>query len=153
MIQIDQSIKIEQTSQDTVLGMSNTCKRTIVIPAKVKQEAFILLKNQGKSHDIACYEIFAIGIFILLKPYLANTIRQGEYIVIDTEYTGQEAKIKSVLLQFMKLHGFKISKDQIFFDQVGKASGAHQIAWRVQRKKEKADYIVRLEEMLHLLGK
>lgn len=38
-IEVDQSVKIEDTAGDTVLAFSNDVQRAIVIPAAVKREA------------------------------------------------------------------------------------------------------------------
>ena len=95
MIEIDQSIKIEQTAQDTILAMSNGVKRTILIPANVKRELIDIQRRQGKSRNTARYRLFATGLFILLRPHLSKIIEHDEQIMIDTEYIGQESKIKS----------------------------------------------------------
>jgi hypothetical protein len=44
-----------------------------------------------------------------------------------------------------------LSKRQIFFAQVGKKSGAHKMAWGVQRGNLKADCVITLHELLPFL--
>jgi hypothetical protein len=150
-IEIDQSVKIEQTSKDTVLAMSGMFQRTILIPAKVKRKALRVLKKRGKSRNIARYQLFAAGLFILLRPYLNKIVRRREQIMIDVEYTGQDDKIKGMLLRYIRREGHKIPTDSIFFARVGKSSNAHQAGWKVQRGQTQADYKVSLKELDPLL--
>ena len=49
--------------------------------------------------------------------------------MIDTEYVGQEDKIKGALLEYARQKGLDLSKRQVFFAQVGKKSKAHKMAW------------------------
>lgn len=151
MIEIDQSNKIERTAQNTVLAMCNNCKRAILIPAAVKREALESLRGKGKGRNIACYQLFAASLFILLEPHLANIVKNKEQIMIDTEYVGQEDKIKGALLECAHQKGLDLSAQQIFFAQVGKKSKAHKIAWGVQRGDRKADHVVKLRELLPFL--
>ena len=150
-IEIDQSVKIEQTAQDTVLAMANNITRSIIIPAKVKREALNGLRNQNKNLQTAYYKLFAAGVFLLLRPHLYTICQQGEAIIIDTEYVGQEAKIKGMLLRYIYQDGFRISKNNIYFARVGKSSKAHIVGWEVQRKLQNADCVVSLEEIMALL--
>jgi len=151
MIEIDQSNKIERTAQNTVLAMCNSCRRTILIPAGIKREAIESLRSNGKSRNIAYYQLFATSLFILLEPHLAIIIKNKEQIMIDTEYTGQEDKIKGILLECAHRKGIDLSAQQIFFGQVGKKSKAHKMAWGVQRGVHKADHVVKLHELLPFL--
>jgi hypothetical protein len=151
MIEIDQSNKIERTEKDTVLAMSNRHKRAILIPAKVKRDALKILRESGKSRNIAHYQLFAISVYLLILPYLPVIMRYKEHIMIDTEYTGQEDKIKGSLLECIYQEGFIVPKNRIFFAQVGKSSKAHKIAWMVQRGLIQADHTISLEELLPFL--
>lgn len=151
MIEIDQSSKIERTSQNTVLAMCDGHKRTILIPARVKREALAMLRSNGKGRNIAYYQLFAVGLFILLEPHLHDIIKHKENIMIDKEYVGQEDKIKGMLLGYAHSKGLDLSKRQVFFAQVGKKSAAHKMAWEVQRGDRKADCIIKLDDLLPFL--
>ena len=151
MIEIDQSIKIEQTAQATTLAMSGPMnKRSIQIPAKVKRQALLYLRSKGKNRNAARYILFAAAIFLLLQPDLVDIARRRERIAIDVEYTGQDNVIRGILLQYIRTEcGFPA--DRIFFLQVGKSSSAHQLAWSVNKGDVNADHIVTWDELRNLL--
>ena len=66
-IEIDQSVKIEETAHDTVLAFSNGARCAIVIPAAVKRQALAYLQKRGKSRKIAVIMVFVAGLFLLLR--------------------------------------------------------------------------------------
>jgi hypothetical protein len=150
-IEIDQSNKVERTDKDTILALSNGKRRAIVISAKVKRDAIVWMKLQKKSDKTIYLHLFTAGLFILLHPYLADIIKHNERIIIDDEYTGQESKIRGMLLRHIHKAGFQLAKDNILFAQIGRASTAHVLAWQVQRKFTTADYAVRLDDLIGLL--
>lgn len=150
-IEIDQSVKIEQSAQDTILAMANDLTRAIIIPANVKRIALNDMRRQGKNQRTAYYKLFAAGLFLLLKPRLQTICQQDEIIVIDTEYVGKEAAIKGMLLRYIQQQGISIPKNHIYFAQVGKSSSAHIVGWQVQRKLRNADEVISLEEIRTLL--
>ncbi len=150
MIEIDQSNKIERLEKDTILAFSNNIQRTIVIPARVKQKMFVRMRKRGMSRKNACIWMFSAGVFLLLKPYLAKIIKRDDLITIDTEYTGQNANIKGMILRHAMNSGFRLQKDRIHFAQIGKSSGAHKLAYHVQQGKTQSDSWIKLEEFLEL---
>lgn len=151
MIEIDASRKIEETARDSVLAMAGNVNRTLLIPAASKREAFEHLKTRRKPRSIACYQIFAAGLFLLMRPSLPVITRNGWRIQIDIEYTAQDDKIKGMLLRYIRGEGHCISKNAITFETVGKRSPAHVAAWRVQRGLEPPDHTVQRHELLELL--
>lgn len=92
IIEVDQSIKIERPG-DTVLAFANGISHAIIIPSQVKTEAFRALWKRGKSRKIARIMLFSACIYLLVKDSLPDIQR----IIIDEEYTGQEANIRSFL--------------------------------------------------------
>ena len=150
-IEVDQSNKIERTEKDTILALSNDERRAILIPARVKREAIAWLKRRKKSSKMIYLRLFAAGLFILLRPRLANIIKRGQQIVIDTEYEGHESKIKGMLLRYAHAAGFQLSKEAVSFARVGKSSSAHQTAWQVQRGRLAPDHRVSLNELIELV--
>jgi len=146
-LQIDQSNKIERTERDTVLALSNDQQRAIVIPAQIKREVIVALKNRHQGGQKLQIYLFAVGLFILLRPCLADVIRRKQQIVIDIEYEGHEDKIKSMLLRYARAAGFQLSSEIVTFARVGKSSRAHQIAWQVQRGKRAPDHCVSQNEL------
>lgn len=151
MIEIDQSNKTERLEKDTILAFSNQHQYTISIPSSIKRNMLDHLQAKGKDRKNACLWIFSAGVFLLLKPYLPAIIKQHEIIVVDTEYTGHEANIKSMILRHCYSIGLSLPAHQIRFDQIGKSSSAHKAAYNVQRGKAKVDKRIRLEEMLELM--
>ncbi|MCA9948910.1 MAG: hypothetical protein KDE48_04650 [Anaerolineales bacterium] len=109
------------------------------------------LRRKGKSRKGACLWIFSAGVFLLLKPYLSEIINRDEPIIIDTEYTGQDANIKGMILRHAMNSGFYLQKDSIIFSQIGRASTAHELAYYVQQGKTQAHFQIRLEDFLDLL--
>jgi hypothetical protein len=61
-IQVDQSIKIEQTNQDTVLALANDEDFAVIIPASVKREALERLRSTKRNKKTVCLQLFAAGI-------------------------------------------------------------------------------------------
>ncbi len=151
MIEIDQSVKIEQTAQNTILAMANSMRYTILIPANVKRKLIAVQRKQGKSRNTARYRLFAAGLFVLLRPHLPEIIKHDEQIMIDPEYIGQDSKIKSMLLRHAHNAEFDLQARSVFFAPVGKSSNAHRAGWRVQRGLDSANHVVRFDELASLL--
>lgn len=146
-LEVDQSVKIKQTSGDTVLALSNDQEFSIVIPARVKRKAIVSLRQRGWYGRRAILACFAAGLFLLLRQSRA----QSNLIVIDQEYEGHGRDIKGVLLRHLRSAGIGISANKITFGRVGKRSGAHQVAWAVHRGKRAPDYTTTLDEFLSIL--
>ncbi len=142
-IEIDQSIKIEQTNRDTIIAFSNSKSKTLLISAKIKKELKKIFRQQDKSR-VFVYKTFAVLIYILIKQDL-DKIQQ---IIIDKEYWDKEALIKNLLLQIIRKAGREFPKNNISFRQIGKASKAHLLAYSVYSKKAKPDIIIRLNNFL-----
>jgi len=149
-IEVDQSNKIERIERDTVLALSDDRQYAIVIPAKVKRKVTFRLRRKGTRKTIYL-RLFAAGLFILLRAHLADIIGRGEQIFIDAEYEGHESKIKGMLLRQVYAAGIRLPKEMVTFAPLGDRSGAHHVAWQVQRGKRAPDYRVSLEELLALL--
>ncbi len=151
MIELDQSQKIERFEQDTVLAFANKIQGSLVIPARVKRKMLVRLRRKGKNRKGACLWIFSAGVYLLLKPYLSEIINRNELIIIDTEYTGQDANIKGMILRHVVNSGFNLRKDRIIFAQIGRSSAAHELAYCVQQGRTQAHFRIRLEDFLDLL--
>ena len=146
VVEVDQSIKIEEHG-DTVLAFANSISFAIVIPDAVKQESLSVLRRKGKSTETARLMLFAAGLYFLLRDYLHRIDR----VVIDVEYTGKDAAIRSFLLRYIWQSQPEFEPEQIVFELVGKDSPADRKA-RSVRLKEDANYrVVTTKEMSALL--
>jgi hypothetical protein len=145
-IKVDQSVKIEQTSDDTVLAYADDKQFAILIPAQVKRRALVYLRGRGWFGKRAVLPCFAAGLFLLLQDIAS----QVTLITIDREYQGHEADIQAMLLRHMRQAGLEFSPDVIRFERLGKKSRAHQRAWGVQRGKITPDHEVTVEEFLEV---
>lgn len=125
-IEIDQSGKIEDTNKPTVVGFSNSKHRTVIILSTEKQKLQKYFRQIGKP-NVYRYKTFAILISILLKnEHLSQ-------IIIDTEYVGQDALIKSYLLNLLRKNRKFFDKKDIIFKPIGKKSRAHILAYSAYR--------------------
>lgn len=147
-IEVDQSVKIEETARDTVLAFSNGIRRAIVIPAAVKRKALAYLWERGKSRKVAVIIVFAAGLFLLLR----DEVKFIDLAIIDREYTGYDALIRNRLLQFFRTAGLRVSPDVFVFGYVGKRSKAHDLAMKVHRDKHIPDCLITLKELLDVLN-
>ena len=91
--------------------------------------------------------------FLLLESHLAEIIKHNELIVIDTEYTGHEANIKSMILRHCWNAGLGVRPEMFSFAQIGKSSDAHKLAYSVWQGVVKPDQQVEIREFLRLLWK
>lgn len=146
IIEIDQSGKVENTHQDTIIAFSNNSVGTIVMRAKEKREVQKVFRKIGKPRMFV-YRVFAILIFILIKNHLKNSYQ----IVIDEEYSGQENLIKSFLVREIKKIQPGFIASNIVFKRIGRKSRAHYFAYGVATGKKLADRSVSSKEVLKFL--
>jgi len=142
-ITIDQSNKIEYTSQDTVIAYANGKKKSLLIKAKDKRILEKLFRQANKP-DIFVYKTFAILLFLLIK----DDIKKIHSLTIDHEYWGKEPLIKNFLLQTIRKNGFVFAADAIHFGLIGKKDPSHIKAITTYRKKDKPDLIVSFKKVL-----
>lgn len=92
-VEVDQSGKMEVLTVDTVLAFSDGISASILVPATVKREAHKQLKARGVKRKMIIVRMFAAGLFLLLVDHLESI----ETMVIDVEYEGWDAEIRSVI--------------------------------------------------------
>ncbi len=144
IVEVDQSGKVEDTKEDTVLAFANGITRTVLIPATVKRDCVTLFHLMGQKGKVFYLQLFAIALFFLLKEHGAHLSN----IIIDEEYYGREGDIKRYLLNLLNRAGTPVTGTQIHFGYVGKASAAHDVAIATLRGKKKPDKILTLAELL-----
>jgi hypothetical protein len=143
-VEVDQSVKVEQTHQHTVLAFSDGAHRAILIPAGVKRACQQELRAKGVKPGMIVLRIFAAGILLLLENQMHNIAS----VTIDTEYEGKEGEIKGLLLRFIRSWVPAFPSEAITFRQIGKKSPAHRLAWETHRAEWKPNRVVTLEELL-----
>ncbi len=130
--QVDQSRKIENTSEGTIIAVANEdFAYTLKIPAKVKRELQTHFRSVGEP-TLFIYKTFAAGLFILLNAYNMKI----NSVEIDKEYPGHEELIGSMLKTLFKSFGVG-SRINLAFGLVGKSSPAHDAAYKVTARKER----------------
>lgn len=148
-VEIDQSGKIEETNKDTILALSNNIEYSICLPSSVKKQALEILRRKKQGDKVIFLKIFAFGLFLLLEPYLNDL----SAVFIDNEYPGNEASIKSILLEFIKRTTGRYPSFTIDFILVKKNSLAHHVAWGASTKfnQRKVNKVVKAKEILRLV--
>jgi len=133
--EVDQSIRVEEYTKDTVIAIANKENNfSVVIPRKVKRTLRNdLLKFDSKEFTPA---MFAFGI--------VSAIKHSKLIVhelaIDIEYPGHENIITGIISSVFP-------QIEIDFVQIGKKSPAHYSAYSVYKKQKTADYIADINDI------
>lgn len=135
MVEIDQSIKVEQTNEDTIIAMANGIQAAIRIPAKVKREMIAILRKRNKTGKQFSLWLFAAGVYLLIR----DRLDQIDMLVIDREYMGHEDSIKAMLARWCWQNTRTRTIPIISFSQIGKHSPAHALAWGAHHKQKIAN--------------
>ncbi len=144
IVQVDQSGKVEDTAQDTILALANGITFTIRIPSTVKRECITVLRRSGITGKTMYNQLFATGLFFLLK----DKIQELDKVIIDIEYIGREAQIKEHLVQLLRrVHG-TVESHRIQFEYIGEHTAADEIARQTLHKKRRPDEVINLEMIL-----
>lgn len=128
--QIDQSGKIEQTEKVTVLAAANGKIYAVTISAKNKRRLQELFRQAAKP------TLFIDAVFSVLLFYLLKQIEKEVIVEVDIEYPGHTKIIEQMLAQLTE------AEREIRWVLVGKTSNAHDIAYKVYRKKLKIGKIL-----------
>ena len=144
MLEVDQSGKIGDTKQATVLACANDIQRAILIPASVKRECVHRLRNKGMAGGTLYLHLFVRGLFFLLSDILAR----GEMVMIDEEYPGHEREIKQQLLNLCKRNRLEIDPTLIRFGRIGKKSNVHILALATLQGHRKPTRLLDVDELL-----
>lgn len=128
----------------TVVAFSNDDSLAILIPAMVKRECVQRLRQRGKTGTVLYMQLFAVGLYLLLK----ENARDFSQVTIDIEYPGHYAEIKLYLLNMLWWAGIDVEAERFQFQRIGKKSPAHEKAWKVFTGAAKPDRIIDFEEIL-----
>lgn len=148
-IEVDQSGKVEQTNRSTVLAYSNSRRYAVEVLSTTKQEILRRLREEGRSSRASVQLVFAALVALLLK----DVVEQADSVVIDSEYTGQDAAIKGQLLAFLDQMQVQYEPHHMSFGYIGKHSPAHELAISVTRGKARANRRITLDELWAVLTK
>ena len=143
--EIDQSGKLEYTSHDTVLAISNGKSFSVALKAADKrllQKMYRKLFNKNRQF---VYEVFSALVYILL-----HQVKPNNQVTIDKEYPGKEALIKLHVIEYDKSKQ-KDLKEIINFGLVGKKSPAHKLGYLTFKKQKKPDKIISVEEIVKII--
>src|SRR5436309_2945288 len=108
IVEVDQSGKIEETNQNTVLAFSNDAKYSILISSAVKQECLRVLREHGLTGQTLYTQLFTAVLYFLLRGHLDNL----SCVIVDTEYVGKDAEIRQHLLNLFRRGGYRIEASQ-----------------------------------------
>lgn len=143
-IQVDQSGKIEVLTVDTVLAFSNEITTTLLVSATAKREAYQSLKSRGVKPKMIGIQMFAAGLFLLLRGYLAVI----DTVTVDVEFEGWEGEIRGLLLAHIRQQAPNFPKECIVFKHVGRKARCHTIALATYRGKRKPNKRITGGELL-----
>lgn len=143
-IEIDTSSRLDQ-SGETVFAFSNHIQKAIVIKQKTRDQALNQFIGKNLKREL---RLFSACIYYLIEDHL----KMLQEIKIDQEYPGHENEIKWIILNIIKKQNPK-SKAIIRFENIGKKSQAHKVAWKTLRKERKAERVISSQEILSILFK
>lgn len=132
---IDQSGKIEDTAKNSVIAGVNGNRYAVIVPAKEKRNLQEKFRRVGLPTLFIDYT-FAICLYFIIK----ESGSKFTYIV-DIEYPGHEKIIYNILEDLFK------EEIIVFWKRIGKNSKAHDLAYKVFKKKIILGKILKSEEI------
>ena len=140
-VEVDQSIRIEQLNQDTIIGIgTNRMEFACRLPAKIKRHYNERFRRIGKPRFCAPMVFAAAVIVAINKSNVSPT-----HIVIDEEYTGYENVIKSLIVS-------EFPHTEVSIERIGRKSPAHKAAYETHLKHRKADARISKAEIRSVLS-
>ena len=118
--QIDQSGKVEDTSKDTVVAYANDSIGAVILSAKEKRRLQELFRQAGTPRLFIDY-VFSALLITLLRSVNA------QHVTVDIEYPGHTKVIDALVA--------RSTLTTIRWQSIGKHSSAHDIAYKVYKKK------------------
>lgn len=143
-IEVDQSIKIEQTKQDTAIGVSNGKQYSVLISRHIKRKLEIDFRKAGIRHLFA-FRTFVAGVVLAIE-YM--NISHLSDVVIDVEYPGKDRMVKSIFLEMWSRRHDLVP--DVRFHLIGKKSKAHEACYLVTRGIRKPDKVLGYGELKKL---
>lgn len=136
--EIDQSGKVEETSQNTVIALSNSKNFSVMITAREKRKLQEYFRRNGTPK---------LFVYITFTTLLIEVIKHAGFkvsvnILIDTEYPGHEKPITKMLHRFIDTDTVCLS-----WGFVGRGSKSHDLAIKVFKGKLKANENLKAEKV------
>ena len=145
IVEAEQSIKIEQTHADTIIGVSNGKGCAVVVPRQVKRKLEKDFRKAGIPRLFA-YRTFIARLVLTLEQAAFKNLSD---LVIDIEYTGQERRLRSIFLVMWSLRHDHIP--DVSFRLIGKKSRAHKVGYQTMNGKRKADAVLTYKQLKNLI--
>ena len=142
-IEIDQSGKVEDTSKDTILCISNDVHHTVFVSKQSKRSLQRVFRQNGMIRN---YVLFT---FTALLALLLKQSKPMHHVIIDEEYKGKDKIILCILHEMLDLDTIP----PISFGRIGKLSPAHVRAKAVATKVKKPSRIISSESLLRVIKK
>ena len=110
-VEIDQSIKVEQTHADTRIGVvRGDEKLLVVVDADLKRKLLGLLRRR----NVRAPHVRLFGVLLHLALRESKMLKPGDILVIGEEYPGQENRLRDMLASRLS-----IDRALILFMRVG----------------------------------
>ncbi|MEK7500182.1 MAG: hypothetical protein AAB649_06270 [Patescibacteria group bacterium] len=132
-IEIDQSVKIEQLSRDTIIALSNDIEFTVTISSKIKRKLQQEFRTLGKQ-KLFRYRTFMAGVVLLVHYAPLKNIPS---VTLDREYAGHEKILRSMFFEMWTRYHSELPMFEI--KEIGKRSRAHDVGYRTLKGKKKVD--------------
>jgi len=145
IIEVDQSIKIERTNQDTTIGLATKDKEfSVLISRQIKRQIQTLFRRAGKPR-LFVYRTFVAAVVLSIKHSGWKNITD---VTIDIEYKGNERQLRSIFLEMWSRVEDEVP--DISFREIGKRSRAHYACYSVTIGKKEPDKKLTIGELKRL---
>ncbi|HHY55122.1 MAG TPA: hypothetical protein GYA08_06765 [Chloroflexi bacterium] len=148
-VYVDVSAKLEQWSKASAVAVSNGATIVCFVPARVKQRLRQALLNRYDAKTVK-YRAFAILVYAAIKDELL----QIKQVVLDQDYTGNEAEVtvRNVLLSLLRKQNPNIPASFVRFQRV-RGSNADRLARDVYMGKLSPTRVIGFSELESILVK
>lgn len=144
IVEVDQSVKIEQLSRNTIIALSNDIEFAISIPSAAKRKLQTEFRRRGTPKQFR-YRTFMAGVVLLL---FHARLKHVPSLVIDREYTGQEQILRGMFVEMCRKLHMKMAPMAI--KEIGKRSRAHDVAFKTMRRRREVDRVLEYNELRKL---
>lgn len=124
-IYVNQSWKIEQTSNDTkIAAVKGRDSFVVILDRRLKRQILQNCRYRFSCDKNLYVRMFGAGVFLAIKPLYAR----GDKIIIDLEYPGHERRTIRHITSLIIRHFRHVPRRQVLFTMLGKKSATHFVA-------------------------